>query len=116
MGFSGHYQRKRNRHNEDNELEEAMAEYGMQNKSLDKSIQLIEQMKDVGIGALGMLSEQRDIIKRVHDTVVGMASSLGVSQSTIRKIENRYFRDKIMIYVGMCLITLLLIFIYFFMF
>ncbi|KAG2382335.1 hypothetical protein C9374_005537 [Naegleria lovaniensis] len=109
------YARRSSSPNEEQVFEEAMAEYGMQNRSLDNSNRLIEQMKSVGIDVASMLSEQRQTMKMVHEKVLGMASTLGISQSTIRTIERRYLRDKYLIYIGMFLITLLLIFVYYYM-
>lgn len=103
---------KRNNDNDDY-FEEAMKEYGVQHKSLNNSERLIEQMKDVGASALSMLSDQRSTIKRIQDKAIDMAVSLGVSQSTIRSIERRYARDKYIIYIGMAIITILLIVVYF---
>ncbi|KAF0981057.1 hypothetical protein FDP41_012845 [Naegleria fowleri] len=113
LGDEG-YSRRSSSPNEEQVFEEAMAEYGMQNRSLDNSNRLIEQMKSVGIDVASMLVEQRQTMKMVHEKVLGMASTLGISQSTIRTIERRYLRDKYLIYIGMFLITFLLIFVYYY--
>ncbi|EFC41805.1 predicted protein [Naegleria gruberi] len=105
---------RRSFNNNDNELESALTEYGVQGKSMDNSIRLIEQMKQVGIDSLGMLSDQRSTLKIIHEKLIGMGSTLGISQSTMRSIERRYVRDKYIIMAGMIFITLLLIFVYYY--
>ncbi|KAL9654064.1 hypothetical protein ABK040_011608 [Willaertia magna] len=107
---------EKRKYNSDNTVEEALMEYKIQNKSLTKSEQLIENMKEMGASALGMLAEQRETIEAAHKKVLDIAASFGVSQSTIRAIERRIAMDKWIIYIGIFFVTCLMILIYYWKF
>jgi Golgi SNAP receptor complex protein 2 len=92
--------------------EERMGELHKQRASMSRSLQVIEQMKDVGTNVMEMLSEQSDTLRGVHRKVIDMGISMGVVGSTLRLIERRHKMDKWIVYIGMVLIMALLIFVF----
>ena len=59
------------------------------------------------------LKDQRSRMQGVRNLVLGMASSVGVSNATMRVIEKREVMDKILVGICMAFITALLYFLYF---
>lgn len=96
--------------------EERMKRLSSQSSSLQRSIALVEQMKTTGASVLDMLSSQRETIHAAQRKVLDIGLMLGVSQSTIRMIERRNLVDKIIVYGGMILVSLLLFYIFWFRF
>lgn len=64
---------------------------------------------------MGSLKTQRSTLKSAHRKVLDVASSLGLSSNLMRLIERRTTADKILVYGGMVLVTLLVALIYWFM-
>lgn len=64
---------------------------------------------------MGSLKTQRSTLKSAHRKVLDVASSLGLSANLMRLIERRTTADKILVYGGMVLVTLLVALIYWFM-
>jgi Golgi SNAP receptor complex protein 2 len=96
--------------------EDRMKRLSSQSSSLQRSITLVEQMKTTGASVLDMLSSQRETIHAAQRKVLDIGLMLGVSQSTIRMIERRNLMDKIIVYGGMILVSLLLFYIFWFRF
>jgi len=90
--------------------EERMRHLHSQTSSFQRSIALVEQMKDVGSSVLGMLSSQKETIQGARRRVLDIGLMLGVSQSTIRMIERRNIIDRAIVYGGMLLVSMLLLY------
>lgn len=89
-----------------------MQQRQQQRQSLLSSIQLVEQMKQIGADIGVMLGEQGDVLRRARQQLWEVGSLLGLSQSTLRMIERRLTVDRWIVYVGMLVITLLLLFVW----
>lgn len=86
-----------------------------QNLSLDRSIHVMEQIKDTGRNVLGMLSEQSESLRNVREKLFEMGSSLGISQSVLRSIDRRMKMDTLIVCCGMFFIIILLILIWYYL-
>lgn len=92
--------------------QEMMNELHSQKDSMNRSLQVIEQMKEVGAGVLEMLGQQSDILRGVHRKVMDMGVHLGVVQSTLRMISRRHLMDRWVVYIGMFLVMALLVLVF----
>jgi len=86
-----------------------------QHMSLDRSLGVLEQIRDSGANVLGMLSEQSDTLKNARTKLLDMGVSLGVSQATLRSIERRLKMDSIIVCIGMFVVSILLFLMWWFL-
>jgi Golgi SNAP receptor complex protein 2 len=77
--------------------------------SLASSHAMLDEFTAVAGSVLGSLRTQRGVLKSAHRKILNVASTLGLSNSVMRIIERRTTADKILVYGGMVLITLLLL-------
>lgn len=87
-----------------------------QNQSLKQSNTIAERIKEVGVGLLGALAEQRDTLKGAQTKILDMGVSLGVSHSTMKMAQRRDYCDRIIAIIGMLFIVLLLITVWYYKF
>jgi Golgi SNAP receptor complex protein 2 len=85
-----------------------MAESG----SLSRSSLKMNEYLAVGQETLSELLSQRDRLKSIQRKVFDILGYLGVSSSLMRAVERRDYVDQIIVYGGMILITLLLVFVW----
>lgn len=92
--------------------QERMGELTNQKASMTRSLQIVEQMKDVGANIMGMLGEQSDTLRGVQRKVLDMGVQLDVVGSTLRLINRRHLMDKWIVYIGMIIVCALLLFVF----
>ncbi len=80
--------------------------------SLNRSSSMIDSYLESGQLTLSELLNQKERLKSVHRKVIDILNYLGLSNSTMRSVENRDAFDRILVYSGMILILLLLFFIW----
>ena len=95
---------------------ERLDELDVQVDSAGHSNRLVEQMKDVGAHVLDMLRAQRDTLVNTRARLVDLGVMLGVSRSTMNYIDTRLRLDKWIVYCGMLMVTLLLVFVWYWKF
>lgn len=77
-------------------------------QSYDRSSQKVGGLMDSAYGAMHELSAQREMLKGTQRRVLDMLTTLGVSRSTIRVIEQRNVVDRAMVWGGMGITTVAL--------
>lgn len=95
---------------------ENLEELEVQRESLSQSERVIEQIKDVGQSVLEMLGGQRDTLKKARSSLLDLGVMLGVSRSTLNYIDRRLQLDKLIVYCGMFVVSLLLVFVFYWRF
>src|SRR3989338_2306457 len=83
--------------------------------SLQRSNTAADGLIELGHSILEELGSQSERLKRIRGSVLGIASSLGVSKSLLRVIERRQITDKTIPYGGMiaCVVFLVIMWWYF---
>ncbi|KAK6644549.1 hypothetical protein RUM43_000816 [Polyplax serrata] len=79
--------------------------------SLQRANRNLDDLISVGSGVLENLKEQRMTLKGAHKKMMDLANTLGLSNTTMRLIENRVKEDKWILLGGMFL-TMLIIFLF----
>lgn len=77
-------------------------------QSYDRSSRKVGGLMDSAYGAMHELSAQREMLKGTQRRVLDMLTTLGVSRSTIRVIEQRNVVDRAMVWGGMGITTVAL--------
>jgi len=77
--------------------------------SLTRSHAVMDDITAAAENVLGSLKLQRNTLKTVHRKVLDVGSALGMSTNIMRLIERRTTGDKILVYGGMIIVTLLLV-------
>lgn len=75
----------------------------------------VDDMLMTGNSALDNLKSQRDKLKGAHKRILDIGNTLGLSNHTMRIIEQRLKEDKYVLVIGM-VITLIILFIFLFYF
>lgn len=75
----------------------------------------VDDMLMTGNSTLDSLRSQREKLKGAHKRILDIGNTLGLSNHTMRWIENRISQDKYVLYIGM-VVTLLVIFIFIYYF
>lgn len=84
-------------------------DYSVQHQnSLQNANQGVDEMLHTGTNVLDSLRSQRMTLKGAHRRIMDMASTLGLSNHTMRLIEKRASEDKVILILGV-IITLLVI-------
>lgn len=78
--------------------------------SIASSSTMVDEYTSLADNVLGSLRGQRGVLKSAHKKVLDVATRLGVSTNIMRLIERRTMADKAIVYGGMVLVTLILIF------
>ncbi len=103
-----------NRRNEEDPFIQRMQERNTQQDSLQKSLQLMQEMLGKATDTTNLLAAQREMLQNTRNRLYEMGTLLGVSQSTLQLIDKRLFTDKWIVYLGMLfIIGLLLCIIYY---
>lgn len=79
-------------------------------QALQRSHRVVDELIELGSTIKSTLMQQRITLKAIRRKVLDLATTLGVSHSVIRMIEQRNFIDKIIVYTGMIFTLLLLAF------
>eukprot|EP01112_Ceratiomyxa_fruticulosa_P002140 TRINITY_DN1226_c0_g1_i1.p1 TRINITY_DN1226_c0_g1~~TRINITY_DN1226_c0_g1_i1.p1 ORF type:complete len:214 (+),score=29.23 TRINITY_DN1226_c0_g1_i1:346-987(+) len=82
--------------------------------SVAHSNTMLEDIEAAGGQILGALSMQNDRIRAAQGKLVEMANTLGLSRSIIRKIEQRTFMDKLIVYFGMVITLIIFAVVYYY--
>ncbi len=85
-----------------------MAESG----SLSRSSLKMNEYLAVGQETLNELLSQRDRLKGIQRSVLDIMGYLGVSNSIMRAVERRDVTDKLIVYFGMVIVTLVIVLIW----
>lgn len=85
-----------------------------ENTSLSNSEKMIREYLSVGQSTLSELVSQRDRLKNVQRRVFDILNYLGLSNSLMRAVEGRDRTDRLIVFGGMGLVTLLLVLIWWF--
>lgn len=88
------------------EIESNVAE----SASLSRSSNMVNNYIAIGQETISNLMSQKERLKGVQKTTLDMLNYLGISNSLMRSVERRDFVDKWIVYVGMILILLLLVY------
>ena len=88
------------------EIESNVAE----SASLSRSSNMVNNYIAIGQETLSNLISQKERLKGVQKTTLDMLNYLGISNSLMRSVERRDFVDKWIVYVGMILILLLILY------
>ncbi|XP_055324524.1 probable Golgi SNAP receptor complex member 2 [Sitodiplosis mosellana] len=91
-------------------------DYSLQhNNSMMNAHRGVDDMLSSGNSTLDSLRSQREKLKGVSKRILDMGNTLGLSNHTMKWIENRISQDKYVVYIGM-VVTLLIIFIFIYYF
>ena len=88
------------------EIESNVAE----SASLSRSSNMVNNYIAIGQETLSNLISQKERLKGVQKTTLDMLNYLGISNSLMRSVERRDFVDKWIVYIGMILILLLVLY------
>lgn len=84
-------------------------DYSVQHQnSLQNSHRGVDEMLHTGANALDSLRSQRMTLKGAQKRIMDMASTLGISNHTMKLIQKRASEDKVILIFG-CVITLIVI-------
>ena len=82
-----------------------MAESG----SLDRSSNMVNSYIAQGQETLNELLQQKDRLKNIQRKVFDIMNYLGISQNIIKAVEKRDFTDKWIVFIGMIIVSLFLL-------
>lgn len=102
--FGSHYGSEGSLDNLDVEMAE--------NTSLNRSAQMLDGYLASGRGALEELVGQRERLKNAQRKVYDILNLLGISNSIMKNVENREAVDRLIVFAGMLVISILLLLIY----
>lgn len=90
-------------------------DYGLnQNNALQRANKGLDEMLITGNNALGNLRDQRSTLKGTQRRLMDVANTLGLSNTTMRLIENRVRQDKFILFSGMfCIMTFIVLVIWY---
>eukprot|EP01088_Endostelium_zonatum_P017302 TRINITY_DN5030_c0_g1_i1.p1 TRINITY_DN5030_c0_g1~~TRINITY_DN5030_c0_g1_i1.p1 ORF type:complete len:234 (-),score=25.16 TRINITY_DN5030_c0_g1_i1:44-745(-) len=88
--------------------------YYRTNKLLDNSLQAADDSLRMGWAASGALDDQNDLIKRLHEKMLDIGNTLGLSNSVMKMIDRRQFVDKLITYSGMVIILTIIFVLWYF--
>ena len=103
-------------HKEYNEQENLDVETALlkENDSLKRSTTMADYYLEMGKNSLTSLYDQKSVLKNAKKRVLDMANSLGLTGNVINKAMSRSWWDRCIVYTGIVLITLLLIFVWYY--
>ena len=82
--------------------------------SLDRSSNMLNTYIAQGQETLNELLEQKDRLKNIQRKVFDIMNYLGISQSIIKAVEKRDFTDKWIVFIGMVVVSLFLLVLWWF--
>ena len=77
--------------------------------SLDRSSNMVNTYIAQGQETLNELLEQKDRLKNIQRKVFDIMNYLGISQNIIKAVEKRDFTDKWIVFIGMIIVSLFLL-------
>jgi Golgi SNAP receptor complex protein 2 len=83
-----------------------------ENSSLNRSAQMLDDYLASGRSALEELVGQRERLKNAQRKVYDILNLLGISNTIMKNVENREAVDRLIVFAGMILISILLLLIY----
>jgi Golgi SNAP receptor complex protein 2 len=83
-----------------------------ENSSLNRSAQMLDGYLASGRSALEELVGQRERLKNAQRKVYDIMNLLGISNTIMKNVENREAVDRLIVFAGMFLISILLLLIY----
>jgi len=86
-----------------------------ENKNLKSLHSNVDDLLAIGSSTMSKLRDQRETLKGIHNRVFEMINQLGMSNTVMRLIENRAFKDKFILFglMFVFVIFMLLVFLYF---
>lgn len=81
--------------------------------ALDSSINIAEQAIQQGSATLEGLREQGNTLRRAYNGLLQIGDALGLSNSLLGVINRREWGDKVIVYLGVCLVVMFLCFVYY---
>lgn len=84
-----------------------------ENDSLARSTTMADYYLEMGKSSLGSLYDQGSVLKRAQRRVLDMANSLGLTGNVIHKAMNRSWWDRFLVYTGIVIISLGLLFVWY---
>lgn len=81
-------------------------------EALGSSQGMVAGMLQQGSATLSDLVSQRDRMKGVRRMMLDMATTLGVSNTTLRVVERRENQDRMLVFAGCTIVTALIWFLY----
>ena len=86
-----------------------------ENTALNRSNQMLDDYIATGRGAYEELLTQREKLKSAQRKVYDIFNMLGISNSIMRAVENREKVDRMIVFVGMFIVTLILVLVWIYM-
>lgn len=86
-----------------------------ENTSLNRSNQMLDDYIATGRGAFEELLSQREKLKSAQRKVYDIFNMLGISNSIMKSVEKREQIDRLIVFVGMFIVSLILILVYIFL-
>lgn len=84
-------------------------DYGIQHQnSMNNAHRGVDEMLMTGGSVLENLKSQRDKLKGAHRRLLDIGSTLGLSNQTMKMIEQRVVEDKYVMYSGMAITSLVI--------
>lgn len=74
----------------------------------------IDDMLSSGSETMSSLRKQRETLKSVRTKMLDLSNTLGMSQTIMRLIEKRSSKDKIILFGGMSVFTLFMLWVWFY--
>lgn len=74
----------------------------------------IDDMLSSGSETMSSLRKQRETLKSARTKMLDLTNTLGMSQTIMRLIEKRSTKDRIILFGGMALFTLVMIYVWFY--
>jgi Golgi SNAP receptor complex protein 2 len=90
----------------------AMEHMQRENNSLSSAHRGVDELLSSGGSILGGLRDQRETLKGAHRKILEISNSLGMSNTVMRLIEKRAFKDRVILFSGMTLFSLFMILVY----
>lgn len=72
----------------------------------------IDELLDTGTNVLSQLRSNREHFRSINDRLGSIGSNLGMSSTVMRLIERRSYTDKLILFGGMILFTIMMLIVY----
>jgi Golgi SNAP receptor complex protein 2 len=103
-------------HRKDHESISMGDDYSVKERgSLMQSHREIDDILSVGSETLSSLRHQRDTLKNTRTKMLDIGNALGMSNTVMRYIEKRASKDKVILYIGMVLFTLMMFLVWYYL-
>lgn len=73
---------------------------------------MLEEAYETGVGIVGSMAGQRERLKATHRRVLDVLNRVGLSDSVLRLAERRQRLDKLLVYGGMVVVTVVVLGLY----